>query len=131
MQVPVQTSKKAKRAESKKAVVEKVEAQEKDHTINLEETKDKLQYSTNKTRPALEKRETSKSEAKKLESQRPTSSQVLHLPETQTAEVELKIESVESVQKQSKPALIWTDLQIEQWEDTEAQQQEQLWQKQF
>ena len=55
----------------------------------------------------------------------------MHLPETQTAEVELKIENVESVQKQSKPALIWTDLQIEQWEDTEAQQQEQLWQKQF
>ena len=42
MQVPVQTSKKAKRADSKKAVVEKVEAAEKDHTINLEETKDKL-----------------------------------------------------------------------------------------
>jgi hypothetical protein len=42
MQVPVQTSKKAKRADSKKAVVEKVEAEEKDHTINLEETKDKL-----------------------------------------------------------------------------------------
>lgn len=55
----------------------------------------------------------------------------MQLPETQTAEVELKIENVESIQKQSKPALIWTDLQIEQWEDTDAQQQEQLWQKQF
>ena len=77
----------------------------------------------------MNKKETEKREHNKSDL-RPSSRQVLLLPEKQTAEIELKIENVDSTTKQSKPALIWTDLQIEQWEDTEIQQ-EQLWQKQF
>jgi hypothetical protein len=41
----------------------------------------------------------------------------MHLPDPQSIDVELKIENVDA--KPTKPAMIWTDLQIEQWEETD------------